>query len=66
MAIPFYDKARQKAKEMTEKIKAMSVAEREELPPFYGVPLLIKDLGFMVADTVMSSGCEWFKDDKKR
>lgn len=65
MAIPFYDKARQKAKEMTEKIKAMSVAEREELPPFYGVPLLIKDLGFMVADTVMSSGCEWFKDDKK-
>lgn len=46
------------AKEMDEHLATLSDSEKEQLPPFYGVPTLLKDLGQNQKGMVSSSGSQ--------
>lgn len=45
-----------KARTYDKKLQEMHVDERKSLPPFFGVPLLLKDIGQHLEGTVNSSG----------
>ena len=64
-AVTFVDNHRaiERAKLLDQKFKAMSHEEKEKLPPFYGVPILLKDLGQNQAGVVNSNGARLTQSD---
>lgn len=52
----FYDKALEIAETYDARLQKMTTVKRDKLSPFYGVPLLLKDLGQPVKGTLFSSG----------
>jgi amidase len=56
------EEALEKAREYDENLAALSKAEIQQFPPFYGVPILLKDLGQAEADQPDTSGAKLLKD----
>lgn len=56
------DDALQKAKEFDTHIASLTEKQLKQLPPFYGVPILLKDLGQSEAGQPDTSGAELLKD----
>lgn len=56
------DKALNTAKDMDKKLERLSYENIKELPPFFGVPLLVKDLGQEEAGIKATNGSKLFKD----
>lgn len=58
----YYDSARERADFLDPKLSAMNEIEKENLSPFYGVPLLLKDIGQFWKGSVTSSGSKFLLD----
>lgn len=58
----YYDSARERADFLDQKLSAMNEIEKENLSPFYGVPLLLKDIGQFWKGSVTSSGSKLLLD----
>lgn len=56
------DSALKKAKQFDTQSARLSLNERNKLPPFYGVPILIKDLGQNQSGYIASSGAKLLRD----
>ncbi len=60
----YYDEARQQAEAYDAQLTAMSEDDRQKLPVFYGVPLVLKDLGQQLKGTIAASGSVLLKENK--
>lgn len=58
----YYDYALERADVLDKKISSLTESERQKLPPFYGVPLLLKDIGQYTKGTVTSSASQLLLD----
>jgi amidase len=56
--LPAFDRARRLADEQTERLSK----RRDDLPPFFGVPFLMKDLGGLEKDAPAHLGMKFLKD----
>lgn len=59
----YADEALQTARRLDQQLATMTEAERKQLPVFYGLPLLLKDIGQFLEGTVTSSGSHLYKSD---
>ncbi|MCZ0716853.1 amidase family protein [Aerococcus kribbianus] len=59
----FFDYARQLAKDYDKKLENLSAIERQKLPPFFGVPFLLKDLGQNLAGFPSTDGAQITHDN---
>lgn len=62
ITITWFDKALCQAKKMDRQLQYLTEDERQKLPPFYGVPTLLKDLTEFWEGTVTSNGCALMRD----
>lgn len=56
------DEALEKAAELDKQILSLTINEMEKLPPFYGVPILLKDLGQEEAEQPATNGSSLMAD----